>query len=256
MKKLVVVFGMAIMLMSCERVEPNYVGVVMENYGKNGKSDFTTEKGRVWVVSPGKELFQVPLFEQRAKFESPLILKSSDNTQFTASPVYSYKVIENNAIDVVFDNKQLGSGTDFMKSLEDNILETRIYDLAKEESRKYSTDTLMANGGSLRFEKALENVVEKELNKRGLSLLSFSAQLEFSEKVRNKIDTRNEVNTNLSVLDQQIAEQRKRNELAQLKAEENRIISSGITPQLLQQQFIQAFVFGQIVCTGHASGQK
>ena len=239
MKKLAVVFGMTIMLMSCERVEPNYVGVVMENYGKNGKSDFTTEKGRVWVVSTGKELFQVPLFEQRAKFESPLILKSSDNTQFTASPVYSYKVVENNAIDVVFDNKQLGSGTDFMKSLEDNILETRIYDLAKEESRKYSTDTLMANGGSLRFEKALENVVEKELNKRGLSLLSFSTQLEFSEKVRNKIDTRNEVNTNLSVLDQQIAEQRKRNELAQLKAEENRIISSGITPQLLQQQFIE-----------------
>ena len=147
MKKLVVVFGMVMLLMSCERVEPNYVGVVMENYGKNGKSDFTTEKGRVWVASPGKEVFQVPLFEQRAKFESPLTLKSSDNTQFTASPVYSYKVIESNAIDVVFDNKQLGSGIDFMKSLEDNILEARIYDLAKEESRKYSTDTLMANGG-------------------------------------------------------------------------------------------------------------
>lgn len=239
MKKLVLVFGMAMLLMSCERVEPNYVGVVMENYGKNGKSDFTTEKGRVWVASPGKEVFQVPLFEQRAKFESPLTLKSSDNTQFTASPVYSYKVIESNAIDVVFDNKQLGSGIDFMKSLEDNILEARIYDLAKEESRKYSTDTLMANGGSLRFEKALENVVETELKKRGLMLLSFSAQLEFSEKVRNKIDTRNEVNTNLSVLDQQISEQRKRNELAQLKAEENRIISSGITPQLLQQQFVE-----------------
>ena len=43
MKKLVLVFGMAMLLMSCERVEPNYVGVVMENYGKNGKSDFTTE---------------------------------------------------------------------------------------------------------------------------------------------------------------------------------------------------------------------
>ena len=229
MKKLVLVFGMAMLLMSCERVEPNYVGVVMENYGKNGKSDFTTEKGHVWVASPSKEVFQVPLFEQRAEFEYPLTLKSSDNAQFTASPVYSYKVIESNVIDVVFDNKQLGSGIDFMKSLEDNILEARIYDLAKEESRKYSTDTLMANGGSLRFEKVLENVVETELKKRGLMLPSFSTQLEFSEKVRNKIDTRNEVNTNLSVLDQQISEQRERNELAQLKAEENRVISSGIT---------------------------
>jgi hypothetical protein len=37
---------------------------------------------------------------------------------------------------------------------------------------------------------------------------------------------------------QQIAEQRKRNELAELKAQENLIISKGITDKLLQQQFI------------------
>ena len=38
-------------------------------------------------------------------------------------------------------------------------------------------------------------------------------RLEFSDKVREKIDSRNEVNTNISVLDQQIEEQKKRNEL-------------------------------------------
>mgnify|MGYP000364502785 FL=1 len=57
----------------------------------------------------------------------------------------------------------------------------------------------------------------KSLKKRGLQLLTFSAQLEFSDKVREKIDSRNEVNTNISVLDQQIEEQKKRNELEQLK---------------------------------------
>jgi len=39
-----------------------------------------------------------------------------------------------------------------MQSLEDNILEPRIYDLIKEESRKHKTDSLMADGGSLLFE--------------------------------------------------------------------------------------------------------
>ncbi len=57
--------------------------------------------------------------------------------------------------------------------------------------------------------------------------------------MKQKIDTRNEVNTNVSVIDQQIIEQRKRNELAALQAEENIIKSRGITPQLLQQQFIE-----------------
>ena len=47
------------------------------------------------------------------------------------------------------------------------------------------------------------------------------------------------MNTNVSVLDQQIIEQRKRNELEALQAEQNKIRSSGITPQLLQQQFIE-----------------
>lgn len=226
-------------LSACSRIEPNNIGVLMENYGKEGKSDFSLQKGRVWTAAPGTELYQVPLWEQRAKFEAVLHLKAADNTAFTSSPVYSFKVIEKRAIDVVFDNKQLGSGESFITSLQDNILEPKIYDLMKEESRKYTTDELMANGGSLKFEQSVQDIVKTEFEKRGLELLTFSSQLNFSEKVTAKIDSRNEVNTNISVIDQQIEEQKKRNELEQLKMEQNLITSKGITPQLLQQQFIE-----------------
>ena len=126
-----------------------------------------------------------------------------------------------------------------MQSLEDNILEPRIYDLIKEESRKYKTDTLMADGGSLAFEKRLEEIVRDEFTARGLELKSFSAQLEFSDKVREKIDSRNEVNTNISVLDQQIEEQKKRNELEQLRTEQMLIQSRGLTKEILYKQFIE-----------------
>lgn len=229
---------------SCERVAPNYAGVLMENYGKDGKSDFKVVSGKVSTIEWGTELFQVPLFDQRGEFAEPVTLKAADNTEFKAKPTYSYKVIKERAIDVVFDNKHIDkaeteSGKDgFMQSLEDNILEPRIYDLIKEESRKYTTDSLMANGGSLTFEKRLEQIVESEFEKRGLRLLTFSAQLEFSAKVRDKIDSRNEVNTNITVLDQQIAEQKKRNELEQLKTEQALIRSRGLTKEILQQQFI------------------
>ena len=186
---------------SCERVAPNFVGVLMEDWGKNGKSDFTIVQGRVSTLAPGTELFQVPLFDQRGQWDEPMHLKAADNTEFTAKPTYSYKVIRERAIDIVFDNKHIGSGEGFMRSLEDNILEPRIRDLIKEESRKYKTDSLMADGGSLMFEKRVEKIVEEEFEKRGLQLISFSSQLEFSQKVKDKIDSRNEVNTNLSVLD-------------------------------------------------------
>lgn len=229
---------------SCERVAPNYAGVLMENYGKQGKEDFKVVSGRVSTWEWGTELFQVPLFDQRGEFAKPVTLKAADNTEFNARPTYSYKVIKNRAVDVVFDNKHIDkadteSGKDgFMQSLEDNILEPRIYDLIKEESRKHKTDSLMADGGSLLFEKRLEQIVDKEFEKRGLQLLTFSAQLEFSRAVREKIDSRNEVNTNISVLNQQIAEQRKRNELEQLKTEQALITSRGLTKEILYKQFI------------------
>ena len=244
MKKISLVLFSLILLVSCQRVAPNYAGVLMENFGKSGKEDFSIVSGRVNVMAPGTELFQVPLFDQRGEFSDPVTLKAADNTQFSARPCYSYKVIKNRAIDIVFDNKHIDkaetdNGKDgFMQSLEDNILEPRIYDLIKEESRKYKTDSLMAEGGSLLFEKRLEAIVEKEFEKRGLQLLSFSAQLEFSEKVKEKIDSRNEVNTNISVLDQQIEEQKKRNELEALKTEQALIKSRGLTKEILYQQFI------------------
>lgn len=224
---------------SCERVAPNYAGVLMENYGKAGKDDFSIVVGRVNTMAWGTELFQVPLFDQRGHFEEPSHLKAADNTEFTVQPMYTYKVIKNRAVDVVFDNKHIGSGDGFMKSLEDNILEPRIRDLIKEESRKYKTDSLMADGGSLKFEKRVEQIVEDEFNNRGLRLISFSCQLDFSKAVKAKIDNRNEVNTNITVLDQQIEEQRKRNELEQLKTEQALIKSRGLTQEILTAQFIE-----------------
>lgn len=236
-----------IFITSCSRVAPNYYGVLMENYGKEGKSDYTKVKGRVNDWGPGTELFEVPAWEQRAKFTEDdgsdriLNLKASDNTEFTAKPLYSYKSIEAKVVDLVFQNSRLGSGDGFMRALEDNVLEPRIYDLIKEESRKYTTDTLMAQGGSLLFEQRVQALIKTEFEKVGLELISFSSNLDFSNKVKEKIDTRNEVNTNISVLDQQIMEQRKRNELAELQAQEQIIRSKGLTQQILQEKWIEAW---------------
>jgi hypothetical protein len=237
--KVLALIALVLSATACSRVAPNNVGVLMENYGKEGKVDFSLQKGRVWTFAPGTELFQVPLWEQRGGANASLVLKAADNTEFKSRPVYSYEIIENRAIDVVFDNKHLGTGADFMKALEDNILDVKIYDIMKETSRKYLTNDLMADSGSLMLEKAVEELVREEFLKRGIKLITFSAQLEFSKAVTDKIDNRNEVNTNIGVLDQKIAEQRKQNELEELVKQQNLLRSAGITPQLLQQQFIE-----------------
>lgn len=242
MKRYFAIFVVLAVLVTtaCERVAPNYVGVLMTNFGKNGKEDFSQTLGRVNTMAPGTELFQVPLWEQRADFEDRVLhLKAADNTEFTSRPMYSYEVIQDRAVDLVFQNSQLGSGDKFMRSLENNILESRIYDIMKEESRKFTTEELMANGGSLKFEENIQKLIEKEFESKGIKLLTLSCQLEFSEKVKERIDVRNEVSTNITVLNQQIAEQRLRLQLADLQAQENRIKSSGLTQQLLMEKFIE-----------------
>lgn len=225
-------------LSSCSRVAPNYQGVLMENFGQNGKSDFKLVKGRVLTISPGVELFQVPLFEQRGVFNTALDLKASNNTNFKATPKYSYRVMEDRAIDVVFDSKRIKVGDSMMDAIEDNILEPRVDDLIKEFSRSYHTDSLMATGGQLKFEHALESKIKDVFKEKGYELLTFQSQLTFTTKVTEKIDNRNEVNANISVLESQITEQKKINELETLKTEQALIKSRGLTPEILQSKFI------------------
>ena len=54
MKKIkisLVIVLMTIVFTSCERVAPNFAGVLMENFGKNGKSDYSRQQGRVTVIA-------------------------------------------------------------------------------------------------------------------------------------------------------------------------------------------------------------
>lgn len=236
------VLAMMMLFTSCEKVAPNNYGVKMDNYGKNGKSDFSIEQGQVWTAGPGVELFQIPAWEQRANFgDATLHLKSADNNEFTAAPLYSYRVIKSRAIDVVFNNARLGSDDTFMLSLEDNVLEPKIYDLIKEESRKINAEQMMATGASLKFEENIQKLVRAKFEEMGLELTMFSVNLDFSTKVKDKLEKRNESNINISAIDQKILEQKKQNELAELEAQENIIRSKGLTPQILQEKMIEAY---------------
>lgn len=86
---LIVALFAVVLFISCERVAPNYAGVLMENYGKQGKEDFKIVSGKVSTWELGTELFQVPLFDQRGEFAEAVTLKAADNTEFKARPTYS-----------------------------------------------------------------------------------------------------------------------------------------------------------------------
>lgn len=231
--------SLALAMTGCSRVEPNQAGVLMEHYGKNGKSDFTIVSGRVWLIAPGTELYTVPLFEQRAQFEKAVTLKSADGTEFLISPIYSFKVIRNRAVDVIFDNKQIMNDENAIQSVRQNILDPKIIDILRTEILSQKSTDLMAPGGNETFNDKARSLVADELAKRGFELVSFSAMLDYSSKVKTIIDQRNQSNTQIATIDSKIIQAEKELQLAKINSEIAIEQSRGLTPQILQQQFIE-----------------
>lgn len=249
MKRRTLTFSIAIislmaLLTSCGTVvQPNYGGVLMENYGKNGKADYTEQSGRVNDWGMGTKLFQVPLWQQRAQVEDTLHMQDAKNNEMKCYPRYAYSITKGKLVDVVFNNSQIAKetssdGSQFLKRVEDNVLEMAIYDIVKEQSRKHIADSLMNNGGSLKFEKECEELIKKTFAEKGFNLEAITIQLTYSSKIMETLDKRLEVSTNVSTLDQQIIEQKKRNELEQLKTEQKLIESRALTPEILQKMWI------------------
>lgn len=243
--KLLSALSALFILSSCGTVvQPNYGGVLMQNYGKNGKNDYSEVSGRVSTWGIGTQLFQVPLWQQRASVEDTLHMQDAKNNEMKCFPRYAYSVSKGKLVDVVFNNSQIAKensrdGDQFLRNVENNVLEMAIYDIVKEQSRKHIADSLMNNGGSLKFEKECEDLIRKAFSDKGFTLEAITIQLTYSSKIMQTLDKRLEVSTNVSTLDQQIVEQRKRNELQRLITEQSLIESQALTPEILEKMRIE-----------------
>jgi hypothetical protein len=208
---------------------------MMEDYGKNGKSDFHKATGKVATWTWGTELFQVPLYEQKGDYGTQLTISSTDNTDFYVNPVYTYRMKAGEGVNVVFNYKHLGKGVD-LDMIEDQILDPRIKDISREISNSLSDEQLMNNGGKLKYEKACTDSLRVIFDKAGFELLTYSSQLSFTQAMKEKIAERNKVEGESAILDKKLANTKKEIELANLNSEASRARSLGVTALLLQEK--------------------
>jgi hypothetical protein len=235
---LVMLLGAIMLLSSCnDWVKPNHEGVMMENYGKDGKSDFHRVTGKVATWTAGSELFQVPLYEQKGDYGDKLTISSTDNTDFFVSPIYTYRAKVGQGINIVFNYKHLGDNID-LDMIEDQILDPRIKDISREISNSLSDEQLMNNGGKLKYEKMCTDSLRKIFDKAGFELLTYSSQLSFTPEMKAKIAERNKVEGESAILDKKLANTKKEIELANLNSEASRARSLGVTALLLQEREI------------------
>ena len=230
---------LAIVTASCNRVQPNYEGVLMKSYGRNGRSDFSVVTGAQGMLAPGSTLYQVPMFEQKADPE-PVEVTAKDAGVFTVDPSLTYKAIRGKGADIIFAYKHVGVGDsdEMMDNIEVSILNALVTNAYREEARNFTTDSLMNNLNA--FERVVEARLKKEFEAKYFMLTNLTSGLKPPKSMAGAIERRNNAKQQAEEVRNQLEVSRMNLEKAKIDAEANRIKAAGLEPRVLQEKWIEA----------------
>jgi regulator of protease activity HflC (stomatin/prohibitin superfamily) len=223
---------------TCNRVQPNYEGVLMTGYGRNGKTDFKAVTGAQGMLGPGSELYQVPMWEQKAD-PAEVTLTAKDAGSFTVDPTYTYQALRGKGVDIIFHYKHLGVDDDnMMDNIETGILNQIVINVYREEARSYSTDSLMNNLNA--FEKDVEKRLRTEFEAKHFTMTALTSGLKPPASMVAAIEKRNNAVQQANEVRNQLETSKMLLEKAKIDAEANKITAGGLEPRILQQQWIEA----------------
>jgi len=237
MKKLIILALAIVSFASCNRPEPNYEGVLMTDYGRNGIESFKTVTGAQGILGPGSELYQVPMYEQKADCDAVKVT-AGDAGKFSVDPSYTYSATRGQAPKIVLNYKHLGTGEEFLDNIEGNTLNKLVTDCFREQARNYTTDSLMNNLGA--FEKSVEDTLMVKFSKKGFTLNTLTSGLTPPESMSKAIEARNNAIQQANQVKNQLETSKMLQEKARIDAETNRIQSNGLTKEVLQEKWIDA----------------
>ena len=237
MKKLFSLLVLAIIVASCNRPEPNYEGVLMTDYGRNGIESFKVVTGAQGILGPGSELYQVPMFEQKSDVDA-VNLTAKDAGKFTVDPTYTYQVTRTKGPNIVLNYKHLGTGDGFLDNVEANVLNKLTVDAYREKARNYTTDSLMNNLSS--FENEVEAALKVKFEGKFFTLNTLTSNLTPPASMAKAIEDRNNAIQKANQVKNQLETSKMLREKAKIDAETNRINSAGLTKEVLQEKWIDA----------------
>ena len=221
------------------RVEPNYEGVMMSNYGRNGREDFKVVTGRQWTLLPGTRLYQVPMFETSGDPDK-VTISAKDAGVFTVDPSYQYQPIRGKGVDIVFSYKHLGVENPevMLENVEKAILNKLVVNAYREEAREYTTDGLMNNLNE--FENKVETRLKKDFEAKYFGLTNLTSGLKPPKSMEDAIERRNNMILEKEKVENEVKVAKMNLEKARIEAETNKVKSKGLDEKLLQEKWIDA----------------
>lgn len=239
MKKLLFILTVLIALTSCSSVEPNFEGVLMSNYGRNGESDFQIVKGRQWTLLPSVRLYQVPMFEASGD-PAEVKITAKNSGVFSVDPSYQYQPMRGKGVQFVFNYRHLNSSDPevMMNNIEDAILNKIVINAYREVARQYTTDSLMNNLSA--FETAVESRLTKEFENKFFTLLNVTSGLTPPKSMSDAIEARNNAIQQAEQVKNELEVSKMNLEKARIDTETNRVRAQGLDNKILQEKWIEA----------------
>jgi hypothetical protein len=223
-------------------VEPNFEGVLMTNYGRNGQQDFklvTGAQGPLWF---GSKLYQVSMGEQNGD-PVPETVTINGGGFFTVDPKYTYQAIRGQGVEILYNNRQRGTDAEnrleldhIQTSVLDQIILKAYVDVARYS--KYTTDYLLYHQSE--YESEVESVIRPLFIKRGFTLNMLRSGFTPPESMVKAINDRNNSiqKKQLAINDLEVSKVLQ--DKAKIDAETDRIKAAGLDPRLLQAKYIDA----------------
>lgn len=238
MKKMIFLFSVIASFVGCNRPEPNYEGVLMTEYGRNGINSFKIVTGAQGMLGPGSELYQVPMWEQ-AGDPDIVEITAKDAGVFTVDPSYTYTPIRGKGAEIVFNykNYRIQDPETFFDNVEANVLNKRVTDAYREEARNYTTDSLMNNLG--KFELSVQRRLKEEFKTKFFDLTTLTSGLKPPASMLKAVEDRNKAIQEANRVKNELETSRMLLEKAKIDAETNKVQSVGLTREILMQQYIE-----------------
>jgi hypothetical protein len=244
MKKLINFLFIALSVLtlsSCSRVEPNYEGVLMTNYGRNGKSDFSKVTGSQNTMWFGTSLYQVPMYSQTGNPEA-ITITAKDGGVFTVDPQYTYEAKRDSGINIIFSYKYLGiSGKleqEDLDKIEVSVLTPLVLNAYREQARTFTTDSLLTSINQ--FENNVEAKLKVDFAKRYFNVTSLTSGLKPPASMTENIEKMNNAKIETQTVKNQLATSSMLKEKAAIDAQTNEIKSKGYTKEVLAEKWIDA----------------
>lgn len=240
-------FVILVSCFSCERIDAGHEGIKVNLYGSDkGVDNASLVTGMVFYNPFTTKVYEYPTFVQTIDYPA-FTVNAKDGSEFTVDPTISLKIVDGKA-PTIFKK--------YRKDLTDIIngpLYNHVRDAFRIQLNKFTTDQIVSMRDSI--EHAVENQLITVLSRENFQLEQLTSGLKYPKTIVEAVNLKNKAVQQAQQAENEVkvAEAQAQKLVVQAKAEKeaNELRQQGLSPQVLEQMWIEKWdgklpVYGQV----------